>query len=349
MSSSSKSNGSSGEKLWVEGIAKNTRGSVRFWMSTRTSSTASTATCGSSRKEGRRGERWILLPRASCESASVDGDEHRGAFLPQRGDPHRRERVFTGLHWHAKKAVMDHTFLSRSFKAIRAQTWEHVNRILGQVSVEAGQIDPAIVRTDTTVVETNIHWPSDSSLLWDVWCVAPRIMSRGRKVARDSCPDRFHSKKVKKLHLYITRYSSNSKKTAARGPGHLSHAGRRGGVGRANRRTILPIRPNFRFADTDRLRAGVGVVPTGHAAGGRAVGSPIQRRNGVCGRVCLQHLRSHAELINRRRRHKLVEFGHGILVCQTPQKFITDYEVYEHRPADCELTEMVIDRPGPGL
>ena len=39
-----------------------------------------------------------------------------------------------------------------------------------------------------------------------------------------------------------------------------------------------------------------------------------------------------------------MEFGHAILLCQTAEKFITDYEVYEKKIPDCELTETVIDR-----
>lgn len=36
-------------------------------------------------------------------------------------------------------------------------------------------------------------------------------------------------------------------------------------------------------------------------------------------------------------------FGHKVLLCQTPEKFISDYEVYEKQP-DCELTESVVQR-----
>jgi hypothetical protein len=39
-----------------------------------------------------------------------------------------------------------------------------------------------------------------------------------------------------------------------------------------------------------------------------------------------------------------VEFGHKVLLCQTAEKFITDYEVYEHQAADNQLTEPVIRR-----
>jgi IS5 family transposase len=52
----------------------------------------------------------------------------------------------------------------------------------------------------------------------------------------------------------------------------------------------------------------------------------------------------HTELIKRGRRQKPVEFGHAVLLCQTAEKFITDYEVFDRRPADCDLTAQVIDR-----
>jgi hypothetical protein len=49
-------------------------------------------------------------------------------------------------------------------------------------------------------------------------------------------------------------------------------------------------------------------------------------------------------LVKRGKRNKPVEFGHKLLLCETQQKFITDYEVYEEQPADCDLTEPVIER-----
>jgi hypothetical protein len=50
------------------------------------------------------------------------------------------------------------------------------------------------------------------------------------------------------------------------------------------------------------------------------------------------------ELVKRGRREKLVEFGHAILLCQTPEEFSTDFEASVERPADCTLTESAIER-----
>jgi IS5 family transposase len=66
-----------------------------------------------------------------------------------------------------------------TISAIRAETWEAINRILlasaRQEKVETGKV----VRLDSTVTAALLHEPSDSSLLWD----AVRVMVRLVKAA----------------------------------------------------------------------------------------------------------------------------------------------------------------------
>jgi transposase, IS5 family len=73
------------------------------------------------------------------------------------------------LSWTPKKSV-----LQKTTSAIRAETWEAINRILlasaRQEKVETGKV----VRLDSTVASALMHEPSDSSLLWD----AVRVMAR---------------------------------------------------------------------------------------------------------------------------------------------------------------------------
>ncbi len=112
-----------------------------------------------------------------------------------------------------KKAVMDFTFLDKCFLAIQPETWRRVNEQLGRYGVAEGVVNPKVIRTDTTVVESNIHYPTDSSLLRDTWRVATRLLERAREIHRESVPHRFHSRKVKKLYLDITRYITSKSKT----------------------------------------------------------------------------------------------------------------------------------------
>ena len=78
------------------------------------------------------------------------------------------------LSWTPKKSVLHMTI-----SAIRAETWEAINRILlasaRQEKVETGKV----VRLDSTVTAALLHEPSDSSLLWD----GVRVMVRLVKAA----------------------------------------------------------------------------------------------------------------------------------------------------------------------
>jgi IS5 family transposase len=71
--------------------------------------------------------------------------------------------------------------LCKNIKAISAETWESINRILvayGQdKKIERGKQS----RIDCTVVASNIHDPTDSSLLWDSVRVLVRTLCRIRK------------------------------------------------------------------------------------------------------------------------------------------------------------------------
>jgi IS5 family transposase len=245
-----------------------------------------------------------------------------------------------------KKAVMDFTFLDKCLLAIRPTTWRRVNELLGQKAVAAEQVTPNVIRADTTVVESNIHWPTDSSLLWDTWRVASRLLKRGRGLCPAGCQHRFHDKKIKRLYLFATRYYTSASKK------------RRRAVARAMRALIervawiVEIAGEFcRFGGKSRdfeLRAVAaelaGFLPAMSMTVEQARRRVVDGETVPAAERVFSIFEPHTELIKRGRRQKPVEFGHAVLLCQTPQKFITDYEVFEHRPADCSLTASVIDR-----
>jgi IS5 family transposase len=73
-----------------------------------------------------------------------------------------------------KKRTMDFTLLNKAFGALQPGTWEMMNHTLGLGAVTDEVISIEHLRTDTTVTECNIHWPTDSSLLWDTYRVIAR-------------------------------------------------------------------------------------------------------------------------------------------------------------------------------
>jgi IS5 family transposase len=245
-----------------------------------------------------------------------------------------------------KKAVMDHSFLDKCLQAVRPATWKRVNELLGQKAAAQQTIATATIRTDTTVVETNIHWPTDSSLLWDTWRVASRLLKRGRAIVPESCPHRFHDRKTKRLYLFITRYAKSPSKKRQR----KVKAAFRVLIGRVasiveTAGVFCQFAPGWQdmelMALADELKR---FLPSMKKVVAQARRSQLEGETVPAVERVFSLFEPHTELIKRGRREKPVEFGHAFLLCQTPEKFITDYEVFEERPADCTLTGQVIER-----
>ena len=113
------------------------------------------------------------------------------------------------------KSTMDFTFLNKAYNALRQETIDQMNGVLNGYAITEEMISSEKQRMDTTAYETNIHYPTDSSLLWDSF----RTISSLIRLIDDELPQlalehRFHDKKIKKLAIYIARNaSSKSKKT----------------------------------------------------------------------------------------------------------------------------------------
>ncbi len=71
--------------------------------------------------------------------------------------------------------------LQKNLKRISATTWEKINQMVVRQAQALGVEKGAKVRTDCLVVESNIHHPTDSSLLWDCVRVLARVMKRAQE------------------------------------------------------------------------------------------------------------------------------------------------------------------------
>jgi IS5 family transposase len=79
--------------------------------------------------------------------------------------------------WSPQKSV-----LHRTISAIRAATWEQINRTLLASARETKLERGRVVRLDSTVTAAPIHEPSDSSLLWDAVRVMVRLLREAERL-----------------------------------------------------------------------------------------------------------------------------------------------------------------------
>jgi len=235
------------------------------------------------------------------------------------------------------KPMMDFSFLDKAFCVLSDRTWKTMNRVLAEYAKEQEKISSEKLRLDTTVYEANIHYPTDSSLLWDSFRALARLLQQiQQELPQLAIKHRFHVKKVKKLFLFITRNASSNNK------------GKKRKV-KSTYRTLIE-RVNW-VAEVAR-EALVILHRAGYEAELLAHYIPIVEKiihqaeqrifQGVmvaADEKVYSLFEEHTELLKRGKAGKPIEFGHKVLIAQTGEKFIHHYQVFPKREEDKELLE----------
>jgi len=282
--------------------------------------------------------------RVLCCQA-IENASLRGVVI--RIDDSNFLRRFTRIH---QGPMLDFTTLDKLKNSISSATWQQVNGALARYAVDAELITGERLRLDTTAVETNIHWPTDSSLLWDVYRVLARLLTQAREVA-PACvgTQRLHLRRAKRLHLKISRQAAK-KGTAT---GHLKSLyealiGRVEGIcawAAAVHDAIAADGDRRRRRVRDPIRASGIVAAIEHflALGSQVIGQA--RRRVLDGEQVpnAEKLFSihepHTELLKRGKARQPIEFGHMVQVQQVEAKFITGYEVFAKKPVEHDLLD----------
>jgi IS5 family transposase len=94
--------------------------------------------------------------------------------------------------------------LNKNIKALSEQTWQAINRELIGYAKDENIEKGRQVRIDCTVVESNIHKPFDSTLLWDSVRVLTRLLHKAKdEYSMGELNFQDHSRRAKKRMLAI--------------------------------------------------------------------------------------------------------------------------------------------------
>jgi IS5 family transposase len=243
-------------------------------------------------------------------------------------------RDFAGL---GIKPTMDYSFLNKAFGILSERTWKTMNYVLAQYAKQQEKISSEKLRLDTTVYETNIHYPSDSSLLWDSFRTLARLLQQIQKeLPQLALKHRFHVKKVKKLFLFITRNAAGKNKSKKRKVKRTY----RTLIERVNwivevAREVLVILQQAGY-DAELLAH---YVPIAEKIIHQADQRIFQGVKLAADEKVYSLFEEHTELLKRGKAGKPIEFGHKVLLAQTSEKFIHHYEVFSKHQEDKELIE----------
>jgi IS5 family transposase len=118
-----------------------------------------------------------------------------------------RERIADGytLRCFTHFSLPEHHAFNRAFKLTPA-VFQFINELVVQAAVQLGLEDGKRLRVDTTVVQTEVHRPTDNGLLWDAVRVITRLVQRLGEIIPDSVST-FHnrSRAAKRRYQQIQR------------------------------------------------------------------------------------------------------------------------------------------------
>ena len=238
--------------------------------------------------------------------------------------------------------VPDAKTLARIAQALGGEVIAELHRRLVEIAQEEGVIEGRKLRVDTTVVETNIHYPTDSSLLGD----GARVLTRTMK--------KIETRAGQMKRKVRNRMRSISKRVVA-----IAAASRhKGPEGEAKRkkqyrellrysRQILNdakrVIAEVEEMSTRKKKRLVGLVEhlTEMADRVRRVVKQAKARvfDGITqlpGKI-VSLFEPHSEIIRKGKASKPTEFGKLVQVQEAEQQIITHYDVFDQRPSDRDL------------
>ncbi|TFH28876.1 MAG: ISNCY family transposase [Myxococcales bacterium] len=234
--------------------------------------------------------------------------------------------------------------LAACIKAIQAETLEQINRLLvGEAKINKID-DGKKIRVDTTVVESNIHEPLDSNLLFDSVRVLTRLMRKAQNElgSKFVVPNRTGRAKRRALGILNAR-TKEKRKPLYRDLVRVTEEtiARAHNVITTIERAIA--RNNVDQEELTRLR-----TQLSHHTGLASQVVDQTRRRVFAGQSVparekiVSIFEEHTDVIVKDRRATL--FGHKICLSTGKSSLILDCTVLDGNPADVTLAEMMIDR-----
>ncbi len=251
--------------------------------------------------------------------------------------------------------MIDFTAYCKLRNCIRPKTWKKVNDLLARAAARENRIEGDKLRIDTTAVETNVHWPTDSSLCWDTYRTLARLIERVREIDPDAVGDRrVLLKKVKRLQQKIARKASKNPGTAeALKPLYIRLFGLVENMlqwssdvveSLASRIAKHRYGPMVQAVMEACLKDLVRFQGLGTRVLDQARRRIIHQESVPNEEKLFSIFEPHTELLKRGKAGKPIEFGHMIQIQQVQAKFITDYRVFETKPVEYTLLDSSIKR-----
>lgn len=244
-------------------------------------------------------------------------------------------RIFTGFYG---EPVPKYQAFHQAFVRLRPETIYELNQMLIRAAVDMGLEDGHKLRVDTTVVETDVHYPTDSHLLWDAVRVITRLVRRLGKIvpaASAGFPDR--TRRARRRRQEIERCKGRQRQRLRKYRDLIAV------TEEVLRKARAAAQAARQAPDLDPMQA-LTVA---------ALVEDIEHYSALADRVLDQTRRRlfdgetvpaqekvysifepHTDLIRRGKARTPNEFGHKVFLAESDHGLITDYLVLDGNPSD---------------
>ena len=254
-------------------------------------------------------------------------------------------RIFTGFF---SSMVPKHDAFNRAFLRLRSKTFECINEAVVKAAVKYEIEDGRALRVDTTVTETDVHYPTDGNLLFDSLRTLTRLVRKVGKICPRLSQDfPNHTRRAKRRMRVIDRMASRGRKQTLKSEQTLKL--KYAELVQLTEKIVALARRVVRNAEGVELS---GVMEAllleslcqeieQYCKRADQVLDQTRRRVFQDEQVPVQDkifsiFQPHTDLIKRGKVRKPLEFGHKIFLAESGNGLITDYRVLDGNPSDSD-------------
>jgi IS5 family transposase len=246
--------------------------------------------------------------------------------------------------------LISHSKYATLVNLIQPETWEQVNEVIVRFARDKKGFKGQQLRIDTTAVETDIHFPMDSSLLCDCVRVLSRLLQRVRRIdAVLVGPWRSRLRNAKQLTQKLLRGGATlHKATRKKWYTKLIAATERVMAKAAEVRERIGSGQGAATNPLDRLELQEWAKELGHylplaaQCVAQARKRVLEEQEVPNAEKIFSIFEEHTELLIRGKAGKKIEFGHMVEVRQIEGGLITHYAAHVKRPAEPPLLERAV-------
>ena len=246
-------------------------------------------------------------------------------------------RQFTDFY---SQPVPKHDAFQRAFTRLTPATLRAINQLVVEAAIDLGLEDGKRLRVDTSVVQTDIHHPTDNTLLWDVVRVVTRLVDRlryllGRKANRFHNRTRAARRRMQQIQRMTTLQRHQQQVPKYRELIMITDK-----VVDSARQVLdqtRKVRGSGRLQDVavQQLRRQIAhYCQLGERVIDQARRRVLQGEQVPNAEKIYSIFEPHTDLIKRGKVLTPLEFGHKVFLAESDQGLITQYEVLQGNPND---------------